>query len=233
MPSDNAQTHKPTADPSALLKDHILFFPILVVVAALWYAYRWLFAFPTWFDETLGKAVFFGLPVWIYIVVSKQKKLLDPLRLSQLQKGMLLGLALGGVYGFVTSTMSLLQSGGVVESAQLFQSSQFWYEFMLAIFTGFWETLFFYCFVAGVVLEKFKKSPLIWQMLLIVGIFLVFHLPNTILRFDPNQVFSQIFILSLFALGQALVYYRWRNAYALTLSHALWGLVLLFHGAGL
>ena len=89
--------------------------------------------------------------------------------------------------------------------------------------------------MAGVVLEKnSKKSPLIWQMLLIVGIFLVFHLPNTILRFDPNQVFSQIFILSLFALGQALSTTAGANAYALTLSRTPYGvLVLLFHGAGL
>ena len=219
-----------TVDPEKLLSEHVLFFPVLVVVAIAWYAYRWLFSFPVWFDETLGKAVFFGLPVWLYVVVSKRKELLDPLRFSIFQQGLLLGLALGGIYGFITSTMSLLQSGGVVESAQLFQSSQFWYEFALAIFTGFWETIFFYCFVAMVVFDKYKKVALVWQMLLIVIIFLVFHLPNSVLRFSPELVLSQILLLFLFSLGQALMFYRWRNAYALILSHAIWGLVLLFHG---
>ena len=230
MPSNQPNNSNLATTPEKLLNEHVLFFPLLVVAVIAWYAYRWLFSFPVWFDETLGKAFFFGLPVWFYTVVSKRKDVLEPLRFSIFQQGLLLGVALGGLYGFITSTMSLLQSGGVVESAQLFQSTQFWYEFALALFTGFWETLFFYCFVAMVVFDKYKKVSLVWQMALIVIIFLVFHLPNAFLRFSPALVMSQVLLLFLFSLGQALVFYRWRNAYALMLSHAIWGLVLLFHG---
>lgn len=230
MPSNQPNNSNPAATPEKLLNEHVLFYPLLLVAVIAWYAYRWLFSFPVWFDETLGKAFFFGLPVWFYTVVSKRKDVLEPLRFSIFQQGLLLGVALGGLYGFITSTMSLLQSGGVVESAQLFQSTQFWYEFALALFTGFWETLFFYCFVAMVVFDKYKKVSLVWQMALIVIIFLVFHLPNAFLRFSPALVMSQVLLLFLFSLGQALVFYRWRNAYALMLSHAIWGLVLLFHG---
>ena len=230
MPSNQPNNSNLATTPEKLLNEHVLFFPLLVVAVIAWYAYRWLFSFPVWFDETLGKAFFFGLPVWFYTVVSKRKDVLEPLRFSIFQQGLLLGVALGGLYGFITSTMSLLQSGGVVESAQLFQSTQFWYEFALALFTGFWETLFFYCFVAMVVFDKYKKVSLVWQMALIVIIFLIFHLPNAFLRFSPALVMSQILLLFLFSLGQALVFYRWRNAYALMLSHAIWGLVLLFHG---
>ncbi|HNQ16521.1 MAG TPA: hypothetical protein PKH60_00290 [Candidatus Woesebacteria bacterium] len=230
MPSNQPNNSNLATTPEKLLNEHVLFFPLLLVAVIAWYAYRWLFSFPVWFDETLGKAFFFGLPVWFYTVVSKRKDVLEPLRFSIFQQGLLLGVALGGLYGFITSTMSLLQSGGVVESAQLFQSTQFWYEFALALFTGFWETLFFYCFVAMVVFDKYKKVSLVWQMALIVIIFLVFHLPNAFLRFSPALVMSQVLLLFLFSLGQALVFYRWRNAYALMLSHAIWGLVLLFHG---
>jgi len=230
MPSNQPNNSNLATTPEKLLNEHVLFYPLLLVAVIAWYAYRWLFSFPVWFDETLGKAFFFGLPVWFYTVVSKRKDVLEPLRFSIFQQGLLLGVALGGLYGFITSTMSLLQSGGVVESAQLFQSTQFWYEFALALFTGFWETLFFYCFVAMVVFDKYKKVSLVWQMALIVIIFLVFHLPNAFLRFSPALVMSQILLLFLFSLGQALVFYRWRNAYALMLSHAIWGLVLLFHG---
>ncbi|HNS65423.1 MAG TPA: hypothetical protein PKJ26_02925 [Candidatus Woesebacteria bacterium] len=230
MPSNQPNNSNLATTPEKLLNEHVLFYPLLLVAVIAWYAYRWLFSFPVWFDETLGKAFFFGLPVWFYTVVSKRKDVLEPLRFSIFQQGLLLGVALGGLYGFITSTMSLLQSGGVVESAQLFQSTQFWYEFALALFTGFWETLFFYCFVAMVVFDKYKKVSLVWQMALIVIIFLVFHLPNAFLRFSPALVMSQVLLLFLFSLGQALVFYRWRNAYALMLSHAIWGLVLLFHG---
>lgn len=230
MPSNQPNNSNLATTPEKLLNEHVLFFPLLLVAVIAWYAYRWLFSFPVWFDETLGKAFFFGLPVWFYTVVSKRKDVLEPLRFSIFQQGLLLGVALGGLYGFITSTMSLLQSGGVVESAQLFQSTQFWYEFALALFTGFWETLFFYCFVAMVVFDKYKKVSLVWQMALIVIIFLIFHLPNAFLRFSPALVMSQVLLLFLFSLGQALVFYRWRNAYALMLSHAIWGLVLLFHG---
>lgn len=230
MPSKKPTNTTDSLPPERLLQEHVLFFPLLLVVAVLWYAYRWLFAFPVWFDETIGKALFFGLPVWFYIVISKRREILRPLRFSIMQQGMLLGVALGGIYGFVTSIMSLIQSGAVVQSAQLFQSSQFWFEFIMALFTGFWETIFFFCFVATVIFDKYKNRSLFLQVLLVVAIFLVFHLPYAILRFEPAAILSQVLLLTLFSLGQALVFFRWRNAYALMLSHAIWGLVLLFHG---
>ena len=231
MPSNQKHNQTTSQVPQQLLSQHILFFPMVFFTLILWYGYRWLFSFPVWFDESLGKAFFFGLPVWIYVVASKAKVVVEPLRFSIMKEGLLLGIALGGMYGFITSFMSILQSGGVVQSAQLFQSSLFWYEFALAILTGFWETIFFFCFIAAVAFEKLRKIPFIWQVLLIVAVFVVFHLPNAFLRFSPELVLSQIVLLFFFSLGQTLVFYRWRNAYALILSHAIWGLVLLFHGS--
>jgi len=195
-----------------------------------WFLYRRLFVFPVWFDESIGKAVFFGLPVWLYIVTTRSKSIAKSFSLDKMQSGLFLGLAVGGMFGFVTAIMSIIQRGGLVEATPLFASNQFWYEFVLAIFTGFWETLFFFSFVMTVVLEKYRKSSLLRQLLLISGIFIIFHVPNAFLRFSPWAAIAQLFILSLFALGQALLFYGRRNAYALVLSQAIWGMVLLVYG---
>lgn len=215
--------------PERQLYDHVLFFPTLVVVLILWMLYRAVFSFPVWFDETIGKAFFFGLPVWFYVVTSKRLAITASFDRKLFEPGVLLGLALGGMYGFVTSIASLVQTGAVVQAVGLFNSSLFWYEFVLAIFTGFWETLFFFSFVATVIFQKYQKWPALLQWIGVALIFLIFHLPNTLLRFSGIDVASQLFILGLFGLGQTLIFYRWRNAYTLVLSHAIWGLVLLFY----
>lgn len=231
MPSKRQTTNQNSA-PAEQLYHHVLFWPLVALAFGLWCGYRLFFHFPVWFDETLGKAIFFGLPVWLYFVISRRKSLIEPLDLGRFEVGLFLGLAIGGVYGFSTAIFSLLMSGGLVQAAPLFSSGMFWYEFGLALLTGFWESLFFFVFLAGVIGQKFSKRGLNWQLALTVGLFLAFHLPNMFLRMQLANVLMQFFLLTLFALGQALLFYRWRNLYALTLSHAIWGMVLLIHTGG-
>lgn len=188
------RTSKSSTQPESQLQQHILFVPILILSLVLWYLYRGLFSFPVWFDETLGKALFLGLPVWLYAVSSNYKGIGNSFSKGKLEQGLLLGLAVGGIYGFTTAIVSIAQSGSVVQAAPLFTSNMFWYEFALAMFTGFWETLFFYAFVANVVFEKYSSWSLIWQFLLIVVIFLLFHIPNTWLRYTGSAVTAQMFI---------------------------------------
>jgi len=146
-----------------------------------------------------------------------------------MQSGLWMGLAIGGVFGFAGALASLARKGVIVQAAPLFATDAFWWEFMLAMMTGFWESLFFFCWITTVILEKYKKWPILNQVLLTAVIFLVFHLPNALLRFDLNLIGGQLFLLFFFAIGQALLFYRVRNIYALALSHALWGMVLLVH----
>ena len=40
---------------------HQLFFPIVILIGIIWFLYRSLFNFPVWFDEIIGKAIFFFL----------------------------------------------------------------------------------------------------------------------------------------------------------------------------
>lgn len=226
MPSTKNKSQRKT---TKVLSRHVLFFPLLTMVLVLWFLYRSLFDFPVWFDETVGKALFFGLPVWVYVTVTGYEKIVESFASHKLKEGLLLGIAIGGIYGFVMSILSLVQSGASVEAVMLFESPLFWQEFSLALLTSFWETLLFFSFVMTIVLEKYKKWSMTKSVLFTAIIFLIFHIPNTLLRFSGVQVASQLFILALFAIGQALLFYDRRNAFALVLSQAIWGMVLLVH----
>lgn len=219
MPS----ARKKQADPT------VVFIPILILTFMLWMFYRAVFQFPVWFDETIGKALFFGLPVWMYITISQDRKILDSFSWQKFEPGILLGLAFGGLYGFATSIFYVWANGGGVQSVPLFVSPAFWNEFLLALSTGFWETLLFFSFVQTVILQRYHRWSLARQILLTVGIFLLFHLPNMFIRADAVAVGWQLILLSLFALGQALIFYQTKNSYILILSQAFWGLVLLTH----
>lgn len=195
----------------------------------MWFIYRSLFTFPVWFDESIGKALFFGLPVWLYILISNLKGISDSFALFKIKRGLMLGIAVGGVFGFIASLLSLVQSGGQVQAAMLFVSDQFWWEFLLALLTAFWETMFFYSLVMVVIQDKFRDWSLLKQILLVAGIFLLFHLPNTVLRFGGVAVAYQLILLFFFAVGQGFLFASEKNAYSLVLSHAIWGMVLLIH----
>lgn len=205
------------------------FLPLLLLTFILWLVYRSIFTFPVWFDETIGKAIFFGFPVWLYLSITQSKELTDSMDPDKLYKGLLLGLAVGGVFGFVGSLMQIVISGGAVQTATLFASPTFWWEFALAIMTGFWESLFFFGWIMTSVMIKYKKKGFLAQMLITAVIFMVFHLPNTFLRFGLGMIIPQAFLMLLFGLGQAGLFYRWKNIYALTISQAIWGMVLLMH----
>ncbi len=207
---------------------HTLFMPLVVVCLLLWVAYRGLFHFEVWFDELIGKALFFGLPVWLYIHLSGSRAIPDTFSVNKLHSGLLTGVAVGGLFGFAASLLGIWQAGGV-QSAQVFASDTFWWEFLLALLTAFWETVFFFSWIMVAVQEKYSTWSLLKQVLLVAGIFLVFHLPNTFLRFSGTAVVMQAILMFLFALGQALLFARHRNGYALVVSHAIWGMVLLVH----
>lgn len=208
---------------------HLAFFPIIFLVFLFWILYRNLFVFPVWFDETIGKAIFFALPVWAYVLITNARMIPESFAFSKMKRGLMLGIAVGGIFGFIASLLGIIQHGGRVQPALLFTTDVFWWEFFLAILTSFWETLFFYSFVMLVINQKFVHWSLLKRVLLTSFIFTIFHLSNTILRFDGAAILYQIFLLSLFSIGQALLFESENNAYSLVLSQTLWGMVLLVH----
>ena len=210
---------------------HLVFWPVLLVVFLIWVAYRYFTDFPVWFDETLGKAIFFGLPVWFYVVSTGFGSVVKLFQPEKFWKGVFLGLALGGVFGFFVVLLRLMTANVLIQPQPIFLADNFWYEMLMGLFTSFWETLFFFGFVAGVIFDKYQKLGLLWQAVIVSLVFTLFHIPNTLLRFSGTQaVLSMIFILTLFSLGQFLIYYRRRNGYALVLSQLIWGMALLVYG---
>lgn len=224
MPSKKAK--KPI---SVNKKKHEVFLPLLVLTFLLWIFYRSIFNFPIWFDESIGKLVFFALPVLLYVSISGNREILATFALRKFKPGLLLGLAIGGIFGFTGVLISLLSKGGEVIFLPHYLASWFWREMFLAIMTGFWETLFFFSFVMIIVEEKFHYFSLFKQIILVALVFLLFHLPNTLIRFNAEVLLFQIFLLFTFACGQALIFYSRRNAYLLVVTQAIWGMVLLIN----
>lgn len=203
--------------------------PLLFLTFLLWTFYRSIFHFPVWFDESIGKLVFFALPVLLYVSVSGNSAVFASFSFKKLKPGLLLGLAIGGVFGFAGALLGALSRGGSVGVIPYYFASWFWWEFFLALLTGFFETLFFYSFVMIVIDEKFRHFSFIKRMAIVALIFLLFHLPNIFTRFSPTDAFLQILLIFAFAYGQALIFYNRRNAYVLVLVQAIWGMVLLTH----
>ncbi len=208
---------------------HQLFFPLIILVGVMWVLYRSLFNFPVWFDEIFGKAIFFGLPVWVYINVTGFRPIIDVFRLKKLQPGLLKGLVLGAVFSMVTILMRFALTGFKIQPLLIFFADQFWWEMLLALFTAFWETVFFFNFVMAVIQDRFMHWSLFKQVILTTLIFLLFHIPNTFLRFDLLMVFPLLSLLAMFSIGQALIFSENHNGYLLVMSHTIWGMVLLIY----
>jgi len=117
---------------------HVAFFPLLILSVVFWFIYRGVFQFPVFFDELIGKAIFFGLPVWLYILVSGYREIADTFAPYKMKRGLMMGIAIGGLYGFVATFLAVLQSRAIYPSFA-FLTNQFWLEFIQALLTGFWE----------------------------------------------------------------------------------------------
>lgn len=207
---------------------HAAFFPLLILSFIFWFIYRGVFQFSVLFDELIGKAIFFGLPVWLYILMSGFEDIADTFAPYKLKRGLMMGTAVGGLFGFIVTTLLVWQRSTIIPSFA-FLTNGFWTEFILALLTGFWETLFFFSFVMLVVQKVFKHWSFIQQALFAATIFLIFHLPNIALRFQGVNLWYQTGLIALFGLGQALLFAKEKNGYSLVISHALWGMVLLLH----
>ncbi len=207
----------------------LVFLSLTSLTLIFWYLYRFLFNFSVLFDETLGKAVFFGLSVVIYVNVAGGKKISETLSPKFLFRGLLRGVAYAGIFGFVTVTFLTLRNRSAMMVAPLFISNHFWFEFLLATLTAFWESLFFFGFIQTVLTRLLGKESLGRIVLLTSLIFLLFHLPNIVLRFAGLDVSFLIALLYLFGFGQSLLFIKEKNIYPLIVTHAIWGMILLIH----
>ncbi len=220
---------KAKSPPAATTNPRILFVTLVCISLILWIFYRALFNFSVLFDETLGKAIFFGLPIIIYVTSIKDENIIESVRPYKLFPGLLRGLAFGGIFGFIVVVFSMIKSGRIMVAAPLFAMDEFWWEFFLALLTGFWESLFFFGFMQTVLRTVFKEIEVMPQILLISLLFLLFHLSNIMLRFGGLDVSFLIALLYFFGLGQAIIFANEKNVYTIMMSHAIWGLALMIN----
>lgn len=209
------------------------FIKTVSVLFILWMVYRTFFHLSPWIDEVLVKGVVFGLPVWFYCKSSLARAKRIGLDASLFLPGMLLGLAFGGLFGF-TVILANVAKGMHLQSVNIFLSTPFLSTMFLSLFTSWWESLFFFGYVQNMLGEKFSSlgkfgTPLV--ILLTTVVYVLFHSPLRIVTLGFGaSTFGILFMLFLFSAGQAIVYNRTKNMYALVLSYLLWGMVLLVYG---
>ncbi|MEO8581468.1 MAG: hypothetical protein ABI425_02695 [Patescibacteria group bacterium] len=216
---------------------HRYFIHVLAVLFLIWSLYRYLFVgIPVVIDETIGKLIFFALPVWLYVILTQAPLLYEELNPKILVRGVFLGILFGGLFGFV-STAATWSGQSRVIIAPLFLSFSFWWQFFLGVLTAFWESIFFFGWIFTTTRLAFPRWRFLKVCLFNMLAFVLFHIPNVLIRFNTSwnlsfsaYFFSQLFLLAAFAVGQSLLFYRYRNLYLLTVTHAIWGIMLLVFG---
>lgn len=211
---------------SQSLRELYTFFFAEMSLLVLWVAYRAVTHFPIWFDEGIAKALVFGLPVFWLAARSRYIANNIGLDVSKILPGMYLGVAVGGLYGFA-AILAETTSGTQIAPGNLFLTDQFWWMAFLAFLTAWWESIFFF----GLPIQ-YIRSKASWMsdwmiFVFVLVLFLAFHAPLRLIVSGGGPGFvTQMGILSLFVIGQFILYTRTRNMYALVLSHFFWGLVI-------
>lgn len=221
MPSKNNAILEP--------QSQMVFLALVALSFLFWVLYRLIFNFPVFFDELFGKAIFFGMPILIYASANKNHDLTQAISAEKLFPGLLRGLAYGGLLGFFALILFSLRSSTALISIPVFMTDWFWSEFLLALMTAFFESLFFYGFIHSTLASFWGKRELVKTVLTVASIFLIFHLPNIVIRFAGIQAMAMVGLLFCFGLGQALLFVKEKNIYPLIITHAVWGMILLIH----
>ncbi|HQM15611.1 MAG TPA: CPBP family glutamic-type intramembrane protease [Candidatus Woesebacteria bacterium] len=221
MPSKNNANLEP--------QSQLVFLALVVLSFLFWVLYRFIFNFPVFFDELFGKAIFFGIPILIYASATKKHDIAEAMSPSKLFPGLLRGLAFGGLLGFFSLILLSLRSSIALLSIPVFMTDWFWSEFLLALMTAFFESIFFFGFIQTTLATFWGKSELVKTVLTTASIFLIFHLPNIAMRFAGIQAIAMVGLLFCFGLGQALLFVKEKNIYPLIITHAIWGMILLIH----
>jgi hypothetical protein len=230
-------THTTEAAPAQPYSKHGPLIKLIFVMLGIWVLYRTLFFnVPLFIEETVVKLIFFGLPVWLYVFLTGEPDIFSDLKAKKLMPGIFGGLLFGGLF-FLIGSLATVLGFSEAQIADIFFTAKFWREIFLGVMTGFWESLFFFGWIAASLKIAYPDWPRLRQLGLVTAIFVLFHLPAVVLwatSVTPapmmSSVFGQILLLGIFAVAQGLIYYQTRNLYLLSLTHAFWGLTLQIYG---
>jgi len=199
----------------------------------LWTGYRLVGGFPEWIEETVLKGLIFGAPVLWELRRRAIKQSEFGLGTQRFWLGMYLGLGLGALYLTVAFAANVLR-GVEMQTVRLYLTEGFWQLFLVSIFTSWWESLLFWGYGWTTLYHLFTKSDsqfagfnaTFWSAI----VFIIFHLPLIFITQGFGEVSGfAILAISLFAFGQAIVYWKTKNLYTMTISHLLWGMMLLVY----
>lgn len=226
-PSASFVTQRPTKTAYRhAFNQQFAFFFLMAGLLVVWVAYRALFHMPIWFDEAIAKAIVFGVPtLWL---ASRSRFIAQNLGLdpAKMVVGLNLGTAIGGLYGFA-AILTQVVAGRPMVAGAFFATDTFLYMATWALFTAWWESLFFFGLPVQYLRSIASWISDWWIGGIVTVLFLLFHAPLRFLLTGASPAFfTQMGILTIFVIGQFVVYTRTRNLYALILSHFFWGLVV-------
>lgn len=203
-----------------------LFWALCCVSFLALFFYRVFAHFPVWFDEIVMKAVVFGLPLWIYALITKRSPDSFGFDPKRFWPGAFSGLAIGGLFGFLGMLVSAFKHGHILIPS-LFQSMLFWQTFGLAFVTAWWESIFFYGLVLST-LVRFSNDE--WDASLKTSVlFVLFHAPIFVLRSGIGGAIIPLVLLAIFAFGQSVIFLRTKSIASVIVGHAFWGMALLVY----
>lgn len=200
---------------------------LYVFVLLTWGLYRLLFRFPVWFEESVLKALVFGMPVlWLALRRDGWKFTHLGFTGERLFSSVYLGLGLGVFLGFLGQIGNIIRHGGIELSSFGLTSESLGGFLLLALVTAFWEELLFVGYILqrleAVIADEWLRSSLV------AGLFAFLHVPS--LLFVQKVTFAQgvVYLVLLFTvgLGNSILMLRTRNLAAPILTHALWGVTV-------
>jgi len=202
---------------------------VYVFVFIVWGLYRLLFRMPEWFEETVLKAMVFGVPVFVAVIRVEKKTLTD---LGMVTKGLLAALYFGLLFGLWLAVfgniVAFLRDGGVSFNPDV-SVLKFGNLMMLGLVTAFWEQLLFVGYFLPRVVKDLGSELL--GLLIVAFMFAVLHMPIQVAQgVDLGQMTIRFILLYSLAFGNGVLYLRLKNLAAPIFAHVAWGSVIYLFG---
>lgn len=201
---------------------------VYTLILIVWGFYRLLFRFPEWVEELILKPGVFLVPVAIKLRRErgslKEKLASVGITSSNWQTAIILGLALGGVYLFAGKMGMVYGRGGFGGGGE----NALWLVAVVAIATAISEQLVFMGYLLPRLVSIWKDER--WAVVTTAALFGIVHLPILVFGYGlPFPIIAgQFLLVFLLGLGNSIVMLRVKNLITPVLSHALWGLAVLW-----
>lgn len=202
---------------------------VYLLVFLVWGIYRLLFRFPEWFEETILKAIVFGLPVFFVVYRVEKKNWND---LGMVTKGLLASVYFGLLFGLwlavLGNIVAFLRSGGVRFNPDITVGA-FGDLMLLGLVTAFWEQLLFMGFLLPRIVRGIGSEVVGVSMVALM--FALMHVPVQVAQgVDIGQILLRFILLYSLAFGNGVLYLRLKNLAAPIFAHLAWGSVIYLFG---